>query len=118
MIDPKRILIRQDPDKEGIIELRPNVKDISLGDKLYNMVRIWIGPSNKYIKGLAVYSDEIPPEYDIIFYTRIRNDGSLLGFKTGRRIHSGPNKTKPFTIVEAPEAEWEEWKEEYWHGKL
>lgn len=55
-------------DKDGVIELRPGVKDISLGDAHYAQVRIAVDGTH-YLKGMAMYSDDIPKGYDIVFNT-------------------------------------------------
>lgn len=53
-------------DKDGIIQIRPGVKDLSLGDAKYSQVRILVD-GNKYLKGMAVYSDNMPDGIDVIF---------------------------------------------------
>lgn len=55
-------------DKDGVIELRRGVDDISLGKAQYAQVRIAV-EGNQYMKGMAVYSDNIPEGYDIIYNT-------------------------------------------------
>ena len=68
-IDPKRVMIRFADDigpdggkgieKDGVIELRRGVDDISLGAANYAQVRINVGDTH-YLKGMAVYSDDMP----------------------------------------------------------
>lgn len=53
-------------DKDGLIEIRRGVPDLSLGKSLYSQVRILVD-GNKYLKGMAVYSDDIPKGYDLVF---------------------------------------------------
>ena len=75
-LDPKRlkILLKDEigPDgepgvaKDGIIQLRRGVEDLSLGDARYSQVRILVG-KDKYLKGMAVYSDNMPDGIDVIF---------------------------------------------------
>ena len=55
-------------DKDGLIEIRRGVDDLSLGEKRYAQVRIPVGDTH-YLKGMAVYSDDLPPGKDIIFNT-------------------------------------------------
>jgi predicted transcriptional regulator len=56
-------------DKDGLIELRPGVKDLDLGTSKYAQVRIGAG-ENLYMKGMAAYShDKFPTGVDIIFNT-------------------------------------------------
>lgn len=52
--------------KDGVIQLRRGVKDLSLGDANYSQVRILVD-GNKYLKGMAVYSDNMPDGVDVIF---------------------------------------------------
>lgn len=51
--------------RDGLIELRPGVKDLSLGGADYAQVRINVDDSH-YLKGMARYSDDIPDGYDIV----------------------------------------------------
>lgn len=54
--------------KDGVIELRRGVNDLSLGNSNYAQVRIKVG-DNLYLKGMAIYSDDIPDGYDVVFNT-------------------------------------------------
>lgn len=71
-IDSKRVQIRYNEeggiDKDGMIELRRGVKDLDLGDKRFAQVRIMVDGTH-YLKGMAVYSDNMPEGKDIIFNT-------------------------------------------------
>lgn len=55
-------------DRDGLIEIRRGVDDISLGKNLYAQVRIGV-EGNLYLKGMAVYSDDLPDGVDIRFNT-------------------------------------------------
>ena len=55
-------------DKDGIVEIRRGVPDLSLGESHYAQVRILVD-KNKYIKGMAVYSDDMPAGVDVVFNT-------------------------------------------------
>jgi len=55
-------------DKDGVIELRRGVPELSLGDNKYAQVRIGVDDTH-YLKGMAVYSDDIPKGYDVVFNT-------------------------------------------------
>lgn len=71
-LDKKRLYIRY-PDeggdqKDGIIELRRGVPDLSLGESKYSQVRILVD-NKSYLKGMAVYSDDMPDGVDVIFNT-------------------------------------------------
>lgn len=54
--------------KDGVIEIRRGVEDLDLGDSHYAQVRIMVDGTH-YLKGMAMYSDDIPPGVDIIFNT-------------------------------------------------
>ena len=77
-LDSKRLQIRyaEDTDsdgtkgieKDGIIELRRGVQDLSLGDSKYSQVRIMVDGTH-YLKGMAVYSDNMHDGVDVVFNT-------------------------------------------------
>ena len=77
-IDSKRIMIKYADvkyedghygiDRDGLIQLRRGVPDISIGDNKYAQVRIAVD-GDSYLKGMAVYSDNMPKGVDIIFNT-------------------------------------------------
>lgn len=77
----KRIAIRYAEDggteRDGLIELRRGVDDLSLGDSHYAQVRILVDGTH-YLKGMAVYSDDLPPGMDIRFNTNKTKDKSKL----------------------------------------
>jgi len=55
-------------DKDGVIQLRQGVDDISLGNAHYAQVRIAV-EGNQYMKGMAMYANDIPKGYDIVYNT-------------------------------------------------
>ena len=63
--------------KDGVIELRRGVDDLSLGDSHYAQVRILVDDS-KYLKGMAIYSDDLPPGVDVRFNTN-KKQGTPMG---------------------------------------
>lgn len=65
--------------KDGTIELRRGVADLSLGKSNYAQVRILVDGTH-YIKGMAFYSDDLPPGIDIRFNTNKHLDKPLKGF--------------------------------------
>ena len=71
-IDSKRIFIRYGDEggkaKDGTIELRKGVDDLNLGNSQYAQVRIAVDGTH-YMKGMAIYSDDVPEGYDIIYNT-------------------------------------------------
>lgn len=69
-VNSDRIMVRYaedgGSDKDGVIELRRGVDDISLGRANYAQVRIAVDDTH-YLKGMAMYSDDMPSGVDIIF---------------------------------------------------
>lgn len=53
-------------NRDGVIELRRGVKDLDLGNASYAQVRIGIDGTH-YLKGMAVYADDLPDGIDIRF---------------------------------------------------
>ena len=62
---------------DGVIELRRGVKDLSLGGSNYAQVRISIDGTH-FLKGMAMYSDDIPKGYDIQFNTNKKKTDNKL----------------------------------------
>ena len=73
-MDSSRLMIRYKEDggieKDGLIEIRRGVKDLSLGNDSYAQVCILVD-NDRYLKGIAVYSDgkDMPDGIDVIFNT-------------------------------------------------
>ena len=71
-LDSSRLAIRYAEDggelKDGIVELRRGVKDLDLGGSNYSQVRIMVDGTH-YIKGMAVYADDLPDGVDVRFNT-------------------------------------------------
>ena len=68
-IDSKRVGIGYDPEKEGLVEIRRGVEDVSLGKNKYAQVRVAVD-DKYYIKGMATYSDNLPDGIDILVNTK------------------------------------------------
>lgn len=70
-LDSKRVMIRYADEggleRDGLVQIRPGVKDLSLGESRYSQVRIMVDGTH-YIKGMAVYGDpkDFPPGVDVI----------------------------------------------------
>lgn len=129
-IDSSRIEICYPSDggaaKDGIIELRRGVKDLDLGGSLYAQCRIAVD-DKMYLKGIAMYADDLPPGKDIRFNTS-KKDGTpfedvLKPFKTddpnnvfGATIkrqmtyidENGNEKLSPINICNE-QGDWGEW---------
>lgn len=123
-------------EKDGVIELRRGVPDLSLGDSHYSQVRILVD-NTKYLKGMAVYADDLPPGIDVRFNTNksknvskmdvlkdITDDpdnpfGSLIKID-GQSYYDDPNgkytdpltgKKQSLSLINkrADESDWSDW---------
>ena len=63
-----QIVYREDggADKDGVIELRRGAKGLDLGKSRYAQVRIGVDGTH-YLKGMAIYADDLPDGVDIRF---------------------------------------------------
>ena len=133
-LDSKRLAIRYKEDggdeKDGIVELRRGVDDLSLGESKFAQVRIMVD-GKKYIKGMAVYSDDMPDGVDVVFNTNksksvskldvlkdIKSDpdnpfGSLIkdANQGGQYWYTDKNGNKKLGLINkrADEGDWDEW---------
>ena len=80
-IDAKRVgvLYKEDggADADGVVYVRPGVKDVDLGKSRYAQVRIAVDGTH-YLKGMAVYKDDLPKGVDLQFNTNKSNTGNKL----------------------------------------
>ena len=117
-IDESRVFIRYSEDggkeKDGTIELRRGVDDISLGDSQYAQVRIATDKGN-YLKGVALYTKDIPDGYDIVFNTN-KPEGTPPSkvFKPIKDDKDNPfgatiKSQKGALNIVNEEGDWEEW---------
>ena len=83
-MDSKRLKIRYGDeggiDKDGLVEIRRGVDDLNMGGSHYSQVRIMVDGTH-YIKGMAVYSDDMPEGVDVIFNTNKPSGTPMLGPK-------------------------------------
>lgn len=103
-VNPKRVQVIYGEDggslADGVIYVRPNVPDISIGDNTYAQVRIQIGDSH-YLKGMAVYKDDLPAGVDLAFNTnKSRTKNPLDAMKPLKEDASGKvSEDLPFGSV-------------------
>lgn len=80
-MDSRRLQIRYAEDggtkMDGIVELRRGVPDLDLKGSRYSQVRILVDGTH-YIKGMAVYSDDLPPGIDVRFNTNKHKDKTKM----------------------------------------
>ena len=83
-VKSSRIQVKYDEegggDKDGLIEIRPGVEDLTLGDRRYAQVRIAVNGTH-YLKGMAVYGDpkKMDDGVDIVFNTSKHQGTPILG---------------------------------------
>lgn len=51
---------------DGVLYIRPGVKDVELGNSMYAQVRVAVGDGH-YLKGMAMYKNDLPDGVDIAF---------------------------------------------------
>ena len=133
-MDPSRLMIRYKEDggieKDGIIELRRGVEDLDLQGSRYSQVRILVD-NDRYLKGMAVYSDDMPDGVDVIFNTnkgkdvpmrdvlkKIKDDpdnpfgSSIKSLEQGGQYwYTDKNGKKQLGLINkrSDEGDWEDW---------
>ena len=137
-LDSKRVQIKYAEDggieKDGLIELRRGVEDISLGDSNYSQVRILVDGTH-YMKGMAAYADDLPEGIDVRFNTNkkigtpalgpkdntvlkpIKKDdpdnpfGSLIKERGGQRWYTGEDGEEHLSVINkrGDEGDWLDW---------
>lgn len=129
--DSKRLAIRYAEDggieKDGLVEIRRGVEDLNLGGSHYAQVRIMVDGTH-YIKGMAVYSDNLPDGVDIMFNTNKTKDkakmdvlkpikedpdnpfGALIK-SNGQSYYTDKNGNKKLSPINKTreEGDWNEW---------
>ena len=112
-IDAKRIAVRYGEDgggdADGVIYVRPGVSDVSLGSAQYAQVRIGVNGTH-YLKGMAIYRDDLPPGVDLMFNTPKSNTGNKLdAMKELKRSKDGAiDEDLPFGSIVRPLTERDE----------
>lgn len=141
-LDSKRLLINYAEQggvqKDGVIEIRRGVQDLSLGDANYAQVRIMVDGTH-YLKGMAVYADDLPEGIDIRFNTnkhegtpmtdvlkKVKPDpdnpfGSLIKEHGGQSYYDDPDgrfvgpdgQKQSLSLINkrAEEGDWGEWSD-------
>jgi DNA-binding CsgD family transcriptional regulator len=134
-MDSSRLMVRYKEtgglDRDGLIEIRRGVKDLSLGKDTYSQVRILVDDTH-YIKGMAILTDGegMPPGVDVIFNSNkpqakgkigalkeIKNDpdnpfGSLIK-ANGQSYYIDDDGNKKLSLINkrAEQGDWSEWKD-------
>lgn len=111
---------------DGVIYVRPGVEDLSIGNSRYAQVRIQVGDKH-YLKGMAVYKDDLPDGVDLLFNTnkpdtgdkfaamkKLEDDPDLPFGSIVRQITKDGKVTSAMNIVGVKETSgieggWDEW---------
>lgn len=92
-VDLKRVGVRYaeegGADKDGVIEIRRGVKDLDMGNARYAQVRIGVAGTH-YLKGMAVYSDDLPNGVDMVFNTNKSDKGDKLAAMKPQKDEENP----------------------------
>lgn len=134
-IDQSRVAVRYKEDggdqADGVIYVRRGVDDVSLGGKNYAQVRIMVDDTH-YLKGMAMYRDDLPKGVDLVFNTNKSSTGNKLdamkelkrdvegnvdpdnpfGSMISRQITEttgGTTKVKSVMNLVNEEGKWDEW---------
>ena len=120
--------------KDGVIEIRRGCKDLDLGNSHYAQVRIMVdgksvgAEKDRYLKGMCVYSDDLPKGIDVRFNTNkhlgtpvkdvlktVKDDpnnpfGSLIK-PNGQSKYIGEDGKEHLSLINkrAEEGDWGEW---------
>ena len=125
-VNSKRIKVRYaeegGADSDGVIHVRPGVSDVSLGAARYAQVRIAVDGSH-YLKGMAMYKDDLPDGVDLVFNTNKQNTGNKLdamkamkddpdnpfGAVVRQKINPKTGKVESAMNVVNEEGDWDRW---------
>lgn len=108
---------------DGVIYVRPGVPELSLGSARYAQVRIAVDGTH-YLKGMAMYKNDLPAGTDLEFNTNKHDTGNKLDAMKaqkdeenpfGSTVHQrhytdadGKEKLSPMNIVNE-EGNWKDW---------
>jgi hypothetical protein len=99
-VSSKRVAVRYKEDggedADGVIYVRPGKSDLDMGAANYAQVRISIDGTH-YLKGMAMYKDDLPAGVDLMFNTNKSDTGNKLdAMKKLKRLQApGDNPKTP-----------------------
>ena len=106
---------------DGVIYVRPGVKDLSIGSSRYAQVRIAVDGTH-YLKGMAVYKEDLPTGVDLVFNTNkastgrkkdvmkeLENDPDNPFGSIVRQIHGPDGKVSSAMNIVNEEGNWDKW---------
>jgi len=110
-------------DRDGLIQMRRNVDDLDLGSSRYAQVRIGIDGTH-YMKGMAMYSDDIPAGKDLVFNTnKPKGTPKEKVFKAQKNSKDNPfgttiNRQKGALNIVNEEGDWDGWSGNKWSAQF
>lgn len=127
-ISSKRVAVKYKEeggaDADGVIFVRPGVPDVNLGKSRYAQVRIQVDDTH-FLKGMAIYKDDLPPGVDLMFNTNKANTGNKLDamkplkddkdnpfgavIKEGGQILDAKGKVSSVMNIVNEEGDWDAW---------
>lgn len=125
-ISSKRVAVRYaeqgGTDADGVIYVRRGVNDIDLGGARYAQVRIAVDGTH-YLKGMAMYKDDLPDGVDLQFNTNKSNTGNKLdamkkmkddpenpfGATVRQLTDTKTGKVKSVMNIVNEEGDWDSW---------
>lgn len=131
-VDSKRIKVLYGKEggdlADGAIYIRPGVEDLSLGGGRYAQVRISVDGTH-YLKGMAVYKNDLPKGVDIVFAStksdtgnpkdamkplKTTKDGVIdkdnpFGTQISRQIYNDQGKLVSAVNLVNEETDWADW---------
>lgn len=125
-VNSKRVGIRYaedgGADSDGVIHVRPGVSDVSLGSARYAQVRIAVDGSH-YLKGMAMYKDDLPDGVDLVFNTNKKKTDNKLdamkamkddpdnpfGAVVRQKINPKTGKVESAMNIVNEEGDWDRW---------
>jgi hypothetical protein len=131
-VSSKRIRVNYKEDggdkADGVIYVRRGVKDLNMGAANYAQVRIMVDKTH-YLKGMAIYRDDLPEGVDLVYNTNKRKSVPLKSkdakadqiFKpisdepdnpfgaTVRQVHDSKGKVSSAMNKVNEEGDWDNW---------
>lgn len=105
-IDSSRVEVRFAEDggtlRDGLVEIRRGVKDLDMGMSRYAQVRIGVDGTH-YIKGMAVYSDDLPDGIDVRVHSNKSKEKGKLGALKEQNLNEPDN---PFGASITRQNDW------------
>lgn len=131
-VSPKRVQVVHESPEDGIVYVRPGVKDLDMGKNTYAQVRILVNDTH-FIKGVAVLKHDLPDGVDLQVHSNKKKGTPMLGDKNNTVLKNkeddasnpfgsiikrqimetgkdGVQRVKSALNLMQEEGEWDEWR--------